>query len=445
MSNFFRHAPPLDTEQRRFLEAMTQRRNVIATFPLGYSPVSLYALASMMGSGLVVAVCPGSRQIRRNLEHFKQAELRFPDVAFLDGTQMPHEERAVHAEINRNRVKLLYITPERFASLTFLEVLVHATVNFMVVEEGDRLLPQITGHAAYQRFFEGGLQQLAQLPPLALMVPPLPKPRLKELADRLGWADYEVIQGPPVLEAATVQVAPLFTEYQKFTHLVNQLSGSPGRGRLGRLHQPGVSWIQTAYPAQAEKLGASLLDYGFESVGITHYKKTPREQARVLERANTDPNTVVVSAGSDLRYWTPDSALKPRLVFWTPPVSVDEILAQVFRYPVWGRTDSARQGQSTMHGLVYHTKEDYLAGLKRLQYSHSLSAEEVYAKTQSLKQYRRWVLSKGCRLLSLIAYLQGASRVQGAPCGRCDQCLASTRGWQGGWHRLPRWIQQWIF
>ncbi len=445
MSNFFRHAPPLDTEQRRFLEAVTQRRNVIATFPLGYAPVSLYALASMMGSGLVVAICPGSRQIRRNLEHFKQAELRFPDVAFLDGTQMPHEERAVHSEINRNRVKLLYITPERFVSLTFLEVLVHATVNFMVVEEGDRLLPQVPGHAAYRRFFEGGLQQLAQLPPLALVVPPLPKPRMKELVDRLGWADYEVIQGPPVLEVVTVQVAPLFTEHQKFTHLVNQLSGSPGRGKLGRLHEPGVSWIQTAYPAQAEKLGASLLDYGFDSVGITHYKKTPREQARVLEMANTCANTVVVSAGSDLRYWMPDSALKPRLVFWTPPVSVDEILAQVFRYPAWGRTDSSRQGQFSMQGLVYHTKEDYLAGLKRLQYSHSLSAEEVYAKTQSLKQYRRWVLSQGCRLLSLIAYLHGTTQIKIGPCGRCDQCVGSTRGWKGDWSRLPRVLKQWIF
>lgn len=425
---------------------MTQRRNVIATFPLGYSPVSLYALASMMGNGLVVAVCPGSRQIRRNLEHFKQAELRFPDVAFLDGTQMPHEERAVHAEINRNRVKLLYITPERFVSLTFLEVLVHATVNFMVVEEGDRLLPQITGHAAYRRFFQEGLQQLAQLPPLALVVPPLPRNRLQELADRLGWTDYEVIQGLPVLESATVRVAPMFTEHQKFTHLVSQLSGSPGRGKLGRLHEPGGSWIQTAYPAQAEKLGASLLDYGFESVGITHYKKTPREQARVLEMANTAANTVVVSAGSDLRYWTPDLATKPRLVFWTPPVSVDEILAQVFRHPAWGRTDSSQHGSRwSMQGLVYHTKEDYLAGLKRLQFSHSLSAEEVFAKTQSLKQYRRWVLSRGCRLLSLIAYLQGTTQVKIGPCGRCDQCLASAQGWKGGWSRLPRLIQQWIF
>jgi ATP-dependent DNA helicase RecQ len=424
---------------------MTQHRNVIATFPLGYSAVSLYALASMMGNGLVVAVCPGMRQIRRNLEHFKQAELRFPEVAFLDGTQMPHEERAVHSEINRNRVKLLYITPERFVSLTFLEVLVHATVNFMVVEEADRLLPHTAGHATYRRFYEGGLQQLAQLPPLALVVPPLPQTRMRELADRLGWVDYERIQGLPALESATVQVAPLFTEHQKFTHLVNQLSGSPGKGKLGRLHEPGVSWIQTAYPAQAEKLGASLLDYGFESVGITHYKKTPREQSRILTMANTQANAVVVSAGSDLRYWVPDLALKPRLVLWTPPVSVDELLMQVFRYPTRGRTDSSLEGQPLMQCLVYHTKEDYLAGLKRLQSSHSLSAEEVYTKTQSLKQYRRWVLSRGCRWLSLIAYFQGTTQIKVGPCGRCDQCLASARGRKGDWSCLPRLLKHWIF
>jgi superfamily II DNA helicase RecQ len=443
MSNFFRYATPPDTDQRRFLDAVSSRQHMIASFPLGYPVVSLYALAGMMGTGMVVAVCPSSRQIRRNLEYFKSAGFRFPDVAFLDGTQMPHEERSVQKEINHNRVKLLYITPDRFVSLTFLEVLVHTPINFLVVEEADRLLPSMPGHAHYRRFYEEGLLQLRQLPPMALLIPPLPPARFRELSARLGLPSYQLIQCAPLMEGVEIQVKRLLTEHQKFVALTDNLSGSPGKGKLGKLHETGSTLIQAAYPAQAEKLGASLLDYGFESVWITHFKKSPKEQAQILDIANTRLNAIVVNAGSDMRYWSPPHEASPRLVFWTPPASVEDVFMQVFR-----QAQSIQAGYGQQHfmkGIIFHTKEDYQASLKRLRYSRALDETEVLSKNHALKHYRHWVLSEDCRLQSLAAYYQGASVIELPPCGACDRCQANQGKASTREPVYQKLLKRWIF
>jgi superfamily II DNA helicase RecQ len=444
MGNFFKNAPTRDTHQKRFLEAVANKRPVIASFPLGYPAVSLYAFSVMMGSGVAVVVCPGSRQIRRNLDYLKAAGCQFPEVAFLDGTQMPHEERAIRDEINHHRVCLLFTTPERFISLNFLEILVHAEVSFLVIEEADRFLPVSIGHALYQRFQAEGLEQLRRVPPLVLMTPPLSPVRLRELAVKLRLTDFQLIQGEPLMESVEVQVKAVFTEHQKFLWMTHVMSGSPGAGKLGRLDRPGSILIQAAFPAQAEKLGASLIDYGFESVWITHYKKTIQEQVQALEVANSRLHSIVVNAGADMRAWMPPRESSPRIVFWTPPAGVDDLWMQVFR-----QMPSIQPGygdEHVMKGLVLYTKEDFQAAIKRLRGNPSLHFSEMHDRLLALKHYRRWVLSEGCRLQTLVSYYQGSSTIEIPPCGHCDRCLEAQRLQSG--HRPAPWqklLRPWFF
>lgn len=443
MTNFFQHAPARETDQKRFLEAVTNRQNVIASFPLGYPVVSLYAFAAMLGGGLVIAVCPSARHIRRNLDYFKAAGFKFPDVAYLDGTQMPHEERAVQKEVNLNRVRLLYTTPERFTSLTFLEVLVHADVHFILIEEADRFLPVTLGHPLYKRFQEEGLEQLRRLPPLALMTAPMPPRRCQELSARLGLKEFKVIQCAPHTESVELRVQMAMTEHQKFNTLVDVLSGSPGAGKQGRLDGPGAVLIQTAYPAQAEKLGATLLDYGFDAVWITHFKKSGSEQARVLETANTKANVIIVNAGSDMRAWQPPDDARLRIIFWTPPTSVEDMFVQVFRHVSF--SPAAPQGQP-MKALVLYTKEDFQAAVKRVQGSRTLGDDEIREKLIALKQFRRWVLSESCRLQSLVAHFQGSRSENVQPCGKCDRCQEQRSGKKPLLPKsLSQLVQHWMF
>ncbi len=449
MSNFFKQAPAHDTDQKRLLEALRQGRHVIASFPLNYADVSLYALPAMMGDGMAVVVCPNSMQIHRYLDYFKKAGFSFPNVTYLDGTQMPQEERAIESEINRNRVKLLYITPERFASLTFLEVLVHTRISFLAIEEAERLLPSMPGYGLYKRFYEDGLGLLRQLPPLVLLVPPLSPLRLRELSERLSLGPCHFIQMPPVIQGTELRVEKLMTEHQKFRLLVRSLSGNPGRGRLGRLHETGSVLIQTAYPAQAEKLGTALSNYGFESVWVNHYKKAPRDQAMISDIVVNKLDTVVVNAGIEPRFWVPPPEARPRVVFWSPPASVEDLFIQVFR-----QTESLVSGYGLQHltrGLVLHTREDWETALRRLNSNRYLNEEEIRQRTAALKKYREWVLSPECRLQAMFALMQdpASSAESGGlllpPCGQCDRCREAAQPKRSADQWVRRTFQQWLY
>lgn len=438
MTNFFKHAPVQETYQKRFMEAIFQRQHVIAGFPLAYPVVSVYGLAAMMGEGMAVVVSPDTAQVRRNLAYFKNAGFRFPEVAYLDGTQAPHEERAVQKEINHNRVKLLYVTPERFISLTFLEILVHAPVTFLAIEEADRLLPGMPGHGFYKRFHREGLSQLRRLPPLVLLTPPLAPYRVRELS---GWLNLHTFQSLPCLpqfESARLRVACLLTEYQKYRVLLKVLSGSPAKGKTGRLDGTGAVLIQTAHPAQAEKLTASLRDYGFESVWALHHKKSPREMAQIAELAGSRLNSVVVNAGVNVRHWQPPSEAKPRVVLWSPPANVDDLFMQVFRQP---QELPPGLGKAPLNrALVLYTREDYQAAFDRLQSNHYLEPEELDERAQGLRHFRQWVLSESCRLQSLAAYYHGGVETTLSPCGFCDRCLEARQGGKFIRRVLKRWF-----
>jgi superfamily II DNA helicase RecQ len=436
-TNFFQQAPAQDTYQKRFLEAVLGKRHIIATFPVGYPTVSLYALAALVSEGLAVIVCHNGSKIRRNLDYFYNAGLRFPDVAFLDGTQMPHEERQIHQEINRNRVRVLYITPERFISLTFLEVLVHQHVTFLAIEEAERLLSDMPGHAPYRKLYEHGLQQLAQLPSLMLMLPMMTPGRVETLARQLRLGEFQSLHCPPAVDTVELRVRRLFSEHQKFQDLIGFLSDGPGDGSLGRLDAPGSVLIQAAFPAQAEKLGASLIDYGFESVYVTHYKKTFRDQLKALETASVQPNSILVTAGADVRGWMPSSSAVTKLVYWTPPTSLDELFMQVFRQPAEKRLLETQP----VKARVYHTKEDFTAAIRPYTPEQSGETREASEKLKALNLYRQWVLDDACRLKSAAAYLQESSLLAMPPCGQCDRCT-ETRNFR--W-KLDHAFRKWLY
>lgn len=439
-TNFFQQAPAQDTYQKRFLEAVLNNKPLIASFPLGYPLVSIYALSALMSDGLAVVICANSGQIRRNLEYFRQAGLKFPDVAYLDGTQMPHEERSIYSEINHHRIRVLYITPERFTSLTFLEIMVHQKITFLAIDEAERLLPEIPGHASYQRLIDHGLKQLSNLPPLVLMVPMMTPSQIRELSLSLGFQDYQLLQCPPIIEPIEIKVKRLFTEHQKMSSLINFLSGSSesDQERLpGRLDNPGAVWIQTAFPAQAEKIGSALQDYGFESVYVTHFKKSAREQVKVLDIASVRSNAIVVNAGGELRAWTPPMGASPKLVFWNPPANLDEMVMQVFRQP----SDKAFLEASPIKVRIYYTREDFQSALLQLKPRHTSELAEPSEKLWALRCYREWVLSETCRLQSLDAHLQGSKTSELAPCGRCDRC---TEVQDLRW-KLQRFLQNWLY
>lgn len=419
MSEFFKHAPVRETAQKRFLESIFHKQNVLGSFPLGYDAVSLYAFAAMMGEGMCVVVCPDVIAVQRRVEYFGRASYRYPEVAVLDGTQVPHEMRETVAQVNRNRVKVLLTTPEHFATLRFLEVLIHARLSFLVIEQAQFLLPDFSGSFRYLKLWEA-LERLRVIPPMVLLTHPLPVSRTDELTKALGWKPdaVQVFREEPLPGKMVVRVRRLMTEHQKFRYLVHHLSGQPQRGMMGRIYEPGSVLILTRDTGSCEQLALALSNHGYEGVYSYHGQKEDPEKLAIERIFATEPNRIIVQSGYDADRLTQPENLPLKIIFWHPPASVEEAYGQMAR--------ACRPDHGEVEGWFLYTREDYEISLKRTQLlgtsRYAVSAGFLDRRLQGLKRYRRWVLSESCRLQSLVAFAQGADRVSLPPCGRCDRC-----------------------
>jgi superfamily II DNA helicase RecQ len=469
MQHFF-HSPPGGerSPQKQLLSAIQAGHSVLASFPLGYPLASFYALSVMLSNGMAVAILPDSRTIHYNLAIFKSAGLRFPDVAFLDGTQMPHEERSIRDAINHHRVRLLYTTPERFSSLTFLELFVRTDVPFLLIEQAERLLPESHDAARYERLRMEGLAAIRHLPPLVLLTAPLRAQCQQTLIQTLGLSEekrnsLQLIETQLPTEQVTIETALLWSEHQKFERLIATLAGQPSRGRIGRLQQKNPVLIQAGSATKSEKLAASLIDYGFEGVHIVNRRQPPAQQEQVWRLAQEKPDLILVNGDAGTEEWRPPQGSDRQIVYWQPPVSLDSLTRSLFRYvsPEKGKTlpaifppkldsdflhleddDASERAEeptsdiavkdnpgyqaTRLKGLLLYTREDYSQALQKIRHNQALQPQERQAQSLALRRYRHWILSPNCRLLSLLQLtLDDTDNL--LPCGRCDRCQNSPQ------------------
>ncbi len=423
--NFFQQAPAQDSFQKKFLESVFHKQNILGSFPLSYPVSSLYSFPAVVTDGMAVIVCPDRYAIYRNVSQLQGAGVQFPEMAVLDGTQMPHEEREILEHINHHRVHLLFTYPERFSSLNFLQMLIHAAVSFVAIEDAQFLLEGFAGSFRYHKLWTG-LEQLAKKPPMVILTHPLPPARMWELTKRLKMSSYETLQMDPQLEAVNFRVKPLITENQKFRYLARTLAGTPEKGMTGKVHQPGSVLILTSDQASCERLAWGLSRFGFEPV-YAHHAGLSREDRLSIERAfRHQDNMVVVSSHYSTRLLKPPDGTTLRFFYWHLPRSLDELYGQLFRI------SEPRDGE--LEGTVLYTKEDYQWALRRfVSKSHDAGDQErgAYerfkkAQVSALKKVRSWVLSNDCRYRSLVAHWQGVEEMNLPDCGYCDWCTGHS-------------------
>jgi|GEM_PF-2153962 len=472
MPHFFNNSNKLQTPEKQLLTALKGGHSVLANFPLNYPLPSFYAPALLMLSGMAISIVPDSASIQYNLTRFKSAGWNFPEIAFLDGSQMPHEERAIREAINRNRIRILYITPERFSSLTFLELFVRASISFLMIEEADRFLPDNPDFARYERLRSQGLAAIRHLPPIALLTSPMRMDRQKILIQRLGFTlDHQLTSSDakPIVLIETalptahvaINVLPLWSEHQKFEQLIAYLSGHPIQGRIGHLHKHNPVLIQAGDAAQSEKLGASLIDYGFESVHIVNRRQSLHRQQHAWQLAQEKPDTIIVNGNHSSQDWKPSHGLSRQVIYWRPPISLDSLTATLFRYIIpeyliepkntkQSSSDdlsfldeevpdalhnpadispsldvlipqSRQSKEARIDALILYTREDYSLVIQNIRQNQQLSSESKQERIMAFKRFRHWVLSGECRVTNLLRQTIGDTDDL-EPCGHCDRC-----------------------
>ncbi|MDX2085092.1 MAG: hypothetical protein SFZ03_06870 [Candidatus Melainabacteria bacterium] len=444
MVNFFHQQAIAQTHPQRMLQAVRAGWDVVGSFPIAFDYGEVYRLASSLLEGVTVVLCPDRLAIDLHLGRLTRMGLCFPSVVALDGRQMPHQVRDIHQRVTRGQPQLLYVTPEVFRSVPFLQLLVHAPVAALVVEEAQFLLPDRAGSFRYASV-PNALNLMQHRPPLVLLGRYLGAAHRRLMQQAFALRELQTL-----FELVPDTVRPMVTVHRRFTRqgklraLQRLLFPRRDRSQAIRAVEAPQRWLlQARSQAEAQWLMDTLTQWQRHPILLFHSGVEEAERKANLAQFAQEPTAIAVVVGYWGYFFQFPAEINWHMVYWSLPNSLEELVSQAFR---------AQQGQASPAELhVLHTREDFFR-TRRLLGSVQPPTPASRQALEAFNQVRSWLLKDQCRYQTLRLALDQqqyalqfpaqpsvenldateallTTPVIPPPCGLCDGC--QTRGLGG--------------
>lgn len=381
----------------------------------------LLSQPELLLGNLHVVISPTVSRIKYHLNRLRNSvnhqKLAYPFVAELDKTTLPHEERDIYQKIDRRQIQLLFVTPQKFATLDFLSLLAHQTVGWVMIDKAHLLLGDFEGGQHYPAVTKA-LNQFQKKPPLVILSQSLPPVREKHLIEalsvlpdiRFDWHTESHSEAAETVTHQTIRVYPVLTEQQKMKRLLPHLPPKTLFETPQSVETKTLTLLFTRQAKSNQKLLKTLHHNGWTQALPYTSNQTFGEKKSLLQEIQSEDHSIIVASGIiDVPIVSNHDHVK--LIYWEPPVNLEHPLTQ------------SRHYSQPSDAVFLYTKEDYQT---LINYLGKQEHPEFYGnqlKITALKRFRHWVKSSHCREQTLNAYLQGSRRTSSTPCGKCDRCL----------------------
>lgn len=131
LQHYFGHQS-FRTQQEEVIDAILNGQDVLMILPTGGGKSLCYQLPSLLMDGVTIVVSP-----LLALMHDQVVALRENGIssAMLSSMQTAQETKEIARDLYQNRIKLLYVAPERLMQEGFLNFIMDLNINFFVVDE----------------------------------------------------------------------------------------------------------------------------------------------------------------------------------------------------------------------------------------------------------------------------------------------------------------------
>ena len=119
--------------QREIIAAVLEGENVFAVFPTGHGKSLCYQLPALMLDGITVVISPLISLMKDQVDGLREQGIEA--VSLINSALTWEEYLHELARLQRNEVKLLYISPERLRSRRFLDILNAYPISLFVIDE----------------------------------------------------------------------------------------------------------------------------------------------------------------------------------------------------------------------------------------------------------------------------------------------------------------------
>jgi ATP-dependent DNA helicase RecQ len=131
LKSVFGHAE-FRLQQLEIIEAAVQNQDILALMPSGAGKSLCYQLPALMRGGLTVVISPLIALMRDQVYSLRERGVK---AAMINSANDDEEDRLVFAGLQSGQLKLLYMSPERFAKDGTFALLERADVTCIVVDE----------------------------------------------------------------------------------------------------------------------------------------------------------------------------------------------------------------------------------------------------------------------------------------------------------------------
>lgn len=374
--------------QAEIVDAVTSGRDTLAIMPTGGGKSLCYQLPALVRPGLTVVISPLIALMRDQVQSLKAAGV---EAGALTSGNTDSETDEVFAALAENRLKLLYMAPERLASGGTLPLLRRANVSLIAVDEAHCVSQW--GHDFRPDYLRIGALKQALGVPLAAFTATADEETRAEIITRL-------FDGQPPATFLRGFDRPNI-------HLAFAAKDQPRRQILdfaaARKGQSGIVYCATR--AKTESLARALSDAGH--LALAYHGGMDPDQRRDVERRFQQEDELIVTATvafgmgidkPDIR-WVAHADL---------PKSVESYYQEIGRA---GR-DGAPAETLTLFG-----PDDIR--FRRAQIDESPAPSDRRAADHArLNALLGLAEAQTCRRQTLLAYFDEASD----PCDNCDLC-----------------------
>ncbi len=389
--------------QEEAIRAVLAGRDVMAVMPTGQGKSLCYQLPATLLPGLTLVISPLIALMQDQVESLRKRNMAA--AAFHSGLSEDERDRVVQS-LRLQRLKLLYLAPERMQHEGFLRLLRSCLVSLLVVDEAHCLSQW--GHDFRPDYLKiGRLRRDLHHPPCLALTATATRRVQVDCCERLELRDpLRLVMGFRRANLA-LSVPLCSSRYEKLSEL----------DRLIRNCESGTVLIYCATRRAVEEV-AGFLGQSHSSVSYYHAGLADEERRSVHDDFRRGTLRILVATNAfGMGIDKPDVRL---VVHFDVPGSVEAYYQEAGR--------AGRDGHPAVCALLFHERDvatqEYFIQQAANESSTAERADRMRTLLQDMLAY---VSVPTCRQLAILEYFNDDGERALGPCGLCDRCVAPSQ------------------